>query len=155
MVMSKIRPFIRWYRFSLKNVDFFYASTIDKTNSRRIQKGPLSVFSAYRMHVKEWFTKRPKNIDALEVCYEDLLLHPKQTFRDILDYLKIELPVAESYLNVKVSQYSDEDRPRGIVRSWESRADEYKTLLNHVEKFCAKEIDELGYGADFDKDSKS
>lgn len=129
----------------LEKICFFYASTIDKTYSRHVDKAPMSILDAYKKHVQEWFIDRPSSVDALEIAYEDLVLHPRETFRTTLDYLDLDLPVAESYLDVKVSQYSDARRTRGVAYNWMHSDGQYAILLEGVERLLSKEIKALGY----------
>jgi LPS sulfotransferase NodH len=129
----------------LDQIDFFYASTIDKNYTRRVDKGPMNVAEAYRRHVREWFTERPESLDVFEASYEDMVLDPSKAFRAVLDYLAVDMPVAEQYLQVKVSIYSKEKRPRGAVHGWKDVQAEYAVLLDSVERLFSSEIETLGY----------
>ena len=130
----------------LKDVCFFYASTIDKTNSRNIDKAPMNILDAYKKHIRAWFTDRPASLNVHEIAYEELVLHPLDQFRETLDYLDLNLPVAESFLDVKVSLYSDKRSKRGQAMGWRSSQEKYAVLLEGVHRLLADEIDSLGYG---------
>ena len=129
----------------LENISFFYASTIDKTHSRRIETSPLTVLEAYRKHIHTWFADRSPALPVLELSYEDMVTKPKESFRAALDYLEIDLPVAEAYLEVKVSLYSTDSRSRGEAYGWKHAAEKYAVLLEGVERLLAPEIQLLGY----------
>ena len=82
----------------------------------------------------------------MEVSYEDLLKEPLDAFRTVFDFLAIDAPVAEGFLDVRVSQYSEERRERGSVHSWRNHRKEYSVLLGGVERLLGGEIEMLGYG---------
>lgn len=129
----------------LENVNFFYASTIDKTHSRKLDTGPMSVVDAYKKHVNEWFINRPESLNVLELCYEDLVHEPLEQFGGALDYLELDMPVAKAYLGIRVSLYSDETRPRAKAQGWKESAGKYDTIIAKVEELLANELELLGY----------
>ena len=129
----------------LEEVCFFYASTIDKTNSRRVETAPLNIVGAYKKHIRQWFSERPEGLDVLELCYEDLVEKSEKTFERALRYLELDVPVAKEFLDVKVSLYSEEDRNRGIAYGWQHTGKRYASLVKKVESLLADEIKLLGY----------
>jgi hypothetical protein len=129
----------------LEEVCFFYASTIDKLNSRRVETAPLNIVDTYKKHIRQWFSERPEGLDVLELCYEDLVEKSEKTFERALRYLELDVPVAKEFLGVKVSLYSEEDRNRGIAYGWQHTGKHYASLVKKVESLLADEIKFLGY----------
>nr|WP_321466799.1 sulfotransferase domain-containing protein [uncultured Desulfobulbus sp.] len=138
-------------KLSLKQDSFLQKMFFDPFNitARNAQTedylDTLTVEEAYKLHAKNWFEFEDDKINSLVVHFEKLKVKPTKEFRKILDFLDITGPIAEDKFDLKVSQYSENDRPRGIARGWKQNIHRYRVLINQVEKQLSQEIDMLGY----------
>jgi len=105
----------------------------------------LTVGEAFKLHVRNWLTFQHDTIQSLQVRYEDLTSDPGRGFREILDFLEFDGPIAEDKYEVKVSQYSETKRDRGKANGWIHCRDRYGVLIDEVEKSLGQEIAALGY----------
>lgn len=130
----------------LNNVDYFYASTVDRDFLRSLYKQGMTVAEAFKEHVRTWYVETPPDYcEILPVRYEDLVLEPRETFTKIFDFLNLDCELAEKFLRVKVSLYSDTGRPRAQIQGWRKNLERYGTLLQMVHEELAEEIRCLGY----------
>lgn len=131
----------------LDDVDFFYATFQDRdmTLHRGVEYSPISIAESYQKYVHNWFVNKPGDQECLPVAFEDLVLSPRDAFQRIFDFLELDCSLAEERLVVKVSQYSQEDRPRGKVGSWRVCQDKYLDLISAVNTSIQTEIRLLGY----------
>jgi len=127
------------------DTDYFYASYIDKTSTRRVETAPLTVADAFKKYVHHWFVDRPADIDCFVVRYEDLVTSPEETFDRVFAYLQVEATLARELLYRRVSQYSTETRVRAKAQAWQENQDYYHELLHCVEERLRDEIEALGY----------
>lgn len=142
---SKRKTVVRQEEF-LNEVDYFYASTIDRDFKRSVYKNGMTVAQAFREHVRTWYAESPPDCyEILPVRYEDLVLEPQETFKKIFDFLNLDCELAEKFLRVKVSLYSDTGRPRAQIQGWRKNLERYGTLLQMVQEELAEEIRLLGY----------
>ncbi|OQB43465.1 MAG: Sulfotransferase domain protein [Candidatus Hydrogenedentes bacterium ADurb.Bin179] len=133
----------------LNEVDYFYASTIDRDFLRAHYKQGLTVAEAFKEHVRTWYTEPvPNCYEMLPVRYEDLLLEPQKTFKIIFDFLNLDCELAEKFLGVRVSLYSDTGRPRARIQGWRENMDRYGILLRQIREQLSEEIVALGYEAE-------
>lgn len=129
----------------LDGVDYFYASAIDPGNERKMYTASLTVAAAFREHVRTWFVERPAPLKCLVVRYEDLVQDAVAGFQRIFDFLELDCALAEAFLGVKVSLYSEGKRARGIAGGWRQNYATYKALIDSVNAKLAGEIETLGY----------
>ena len=130
----------------LNDVDYFYASTVDRDFRRSLYKQGMSVAEAFKEHVRTWYEETPPTCyDILPVRYEDLLLEPQAAFKRIFDFLNLDCDLSEKFLKVKVSLYSDTGRQRAKLQGWRENQERYGTLLGMVQEQLAEEIRILGY----------
>ena len=129
----------------LDDICFFYASMIDPGSKRTLDKAPMSILHAYRKHVRRWFVERPDDLDCLVVRFEDLTSEPERVFRTVFDYLDLDCSLAREFLDVKVSQYSQEKRTRARAGGWKEDYATYKTLVDAVNEKLNEEIKILEY----------
>ena len=129
----------------LDDICFFYASTIDPGSKRTVDKSPTSVLQAYQKHVRRWFIERPDDLDCLVVTFEELSSDPERAFGTVFEYLDLDCSLASEFLEVKVSQYSQEKRARARAGGWKEDYAAYKTLVDAVNEELNEEIKILGY----------
>ncbi len=130
----------------LNEVDFFYASTIDREYRRACYKKGMTVAEAFKEHVRTWYVEPvPDRYEILPMRYEDLVLDPQSAFGKIFDFLNLDCELAEKFLQIKVSLYSDTGRPRALVQGWRENMERYGPLIAMVEEQLADEIQILGY----------
>ncbi len=138
----------------LTEVDYFYASTIDRDFKRSVYKNGLTVAQAFKEHVRTWYTDSlPGDYEILSVRYEDLVLEPQETFKRIFDFLNLDCDLAEKFLRVKVSLYSDTGRPRARIQGWRENLERYGALIEQVQDQLHDEIRLLGYETADDSDT--
>lgn len=130
----------------LNHVDYFYASTVDRDFLRAHYKQGMTVAEAFQEHVRTWYAESPPDCyEILPVRYEDLVLEPHETFKRIFDFLNLDCELAEKFLKVKVSLYSDTGRQRGRIQGWRDNFDRYGILIRMIQEQLADEIRFLGY----------
>lgn len=130
----------------INNYDFFLAAPIDKECKRKIEYAPISVGQAYKKHLNQWFLNTfPKKSESLIIRYENLLFHPNKEFEKIFNFLGLKCSMAEQYLNMKVSLYSNESRNRGQAYGWKMYYKKYESLIETTNLLLEKELNSFGY----------
>ncbi len=130
----------------LNGVDFFYASTIDREYRRACYKQGMSVAEAFKEHVRTWYVEPvPDRYEILPMRYEDLLLDAQTAFGKIFNFLNLDCELAEKFLQIKVSLYSDTGRQRARVQGWRENLERYGALIAMVQEQLKDEIRILGY----------
>lgn len=130
----------------LNGVDFFYASTIDREYRRACYKKGMSVAEAFKEHVRTWYVEPvPDRYEILPMRYEDLLLDAQTAFKKIFDFLNLDCELAEKFLQIKVSLYSDTGRQRARAQGWRENLERYGVLIAMVQEQLKDEIEILGY----------
>lgn len=129
------------------DICYFFATFEDrhKVNSRKLEIAPLSIFDAYKKHIYSWVINRPPTMQCLTVKYEELVLSPEIEFQRLFDFLNLDCNLEKEKLKLKVSQYSQTSRKRGITTGWKDCKDEYEELISSVNKAFKEEIKILGY----------
>ena len=125
----------------LKNIDYFYSSFIEK----RIYPNGLSVGSAYREFVKNWWSSVTQGLDILKIRYEDIVGNPIENFQRIFNFLELDCKIDLAALEKKVSLITPSKRKRGLVYGWKMLIDEYKEIIEKSQGYFEKEISILGY----------
>lgn len=130
----------------LNYVDYFYASTVDRDFLRAHYKQGLTVAQAFKEHVRTWYQEPlPACYEILPVRYEDLVLEPQKTFQSIFDFLNLDCELADKFLKVKVSLYSDTGRARARTAGWRENMERYGVLIQMIQEQLSEEIQLLGY----------
>ncbi len=97
----------------------------------------------YRWEIHSWVF--PKHDNVLLVRFEDLKLNSIAEFERIFSFLKIDAPVNEEAIGIKVGLMDGTNRPRATVFGWKNAPEEYKSLINHTNFALKQEIKMLGY----------
>ncbi|MGD9971488.1 MAG: sulfotransferase domain-containing protein [Desulfatirhabdiaceae bacterium] len=133
----------------LHNVCYQYAFDSNppmvQSSRRKVETSPMNIQAAYQRHIEAWVSSRPDDLDILDVSFENLVSNPENEFKRIFDFLEINASLNKESLKIKVSQYSEEIRPRGVVYGWKNNFT-HTTLINSVDKYLKVNIDILGYG---------
>ena len=98
----------------------------------------------YRWEINSWVIN--KHHDVYVVKFENLRKQPEMCFKKIFAFLDLDSPVAFQYIDKLVGTSDDEKRPRGTAYGWKNtRNNEYKFIIDQIQKKLAKEIALIGY----------
>jgi hypothetical protein len=132
----------------LHNICYHYAFDSNppmvQSSRRKVETSPMNIQAAFQRHIQAWVTDRPAKLDILDVSYENLVNNPENEFKRIFDFLEMDASLNKEALKIKVSQYSDENRPRGVAYGWKNNSHHTKLIYNS-NRHLKKEIDLLGY----------
>ncbi len=132
----------------LHGISYEYAfnnnpSTV-QSHLRKVAIEPLSVSQGYRMHLQSWFLNHGDDPRILKVTYEGLVNDPQTAFAEVFDFLEIENQINLDAMEKKVSQYSSEERPRGVAHGWKKNST-HRQLIEQTEEAFKDLIPTLGY----------
>lgn len=115
-----------------------------QSSRRKTETIPMNIMTAYHRHIESWISKRPIDLDILDVSYEKIVCNPEIEFKRIFEFLEISTSLDINSLGIKVSQYSEEKRPRAIAYGWKMNST-HTTLITSVDESLKEQIKILGY----------
>jgi hypothetical protein len=116
-------------------------------NKNLSQKEFLEIYDPigqFKWEINSWvLCKKRKNI--LIVRFEDLKLEPAVTFKEIFTFLNIKSVVSNETLNEYVGVVENNDRKKGVISGWKNTYEDYKFLIDEINKKLKQEIIKLKY----------
>ena len=108
-----------------------------------------TVAEAYRLFTQAHFKAPdyPAAVETLLLSYEGMVEAPQETFQKAFDFLGLDCTLNAEFIRLKVSQYSDSKRQRGIAYGWREPENQelYLPLIEQVNELLTEEIEFLGY----------
>ncbi|NSW52994.1 MAG: sulfotransferase domain-containing protein [Anaerolineae bacterium] len=113
--------------------------------------GPESctVLEAFQLFTASHFGGNEDSVRCV-LAYEAMVQSPQETFQRAFEFLGLDCKLDPVFLNFKVSQYSDENRQRGMAGGWRETQtrQQYALLIDRVNAHLSNEIEALGYSLD-------
>lgn len=108
-----------------------------------------TVAEAYQLFTRAHFKEavHPDGVETLLLSYEGMVDDPYGTFQQAFDFLDLQCTLNPELIRLKVSQYSESKRERGVAYGWKQpeTQDIYQPLIEQVNQFLKEEIAFLGY----------
>ena len=98
----------------------------------------------YRWEINSWVINKQK--DVYIVKFENLRTNPEDYFKKILNFLNLNYPIANKYIDKLVGTSDKVKRPRGKAYGWRNTKNkDYKVIIDEIQKRLDREIKIIGY----------
>jgi hypothetical protein len=116
-------------------------------NKNLSQKEFLEIYDPigqFKWEINSWVLNKKEN-NILIIKFEDLKKNTLSTFECILKFLNIESGINSNTLNEYVGVVEDNKRKKGVIYGWKNTYEDYKYLIDEINKNLEKEIVSLNY----------
>jgi hypothetical protein len=98
----------------------------------------------YKWEINSWVLCKKKE-NVLIIRFEDLKLDSINTFKDIFTFLNLKSQLKEETLNEYVGVVENNERKKGTVSGWKTSYEDYKELIEEINKKLQHELILLNY----------